>query len=109
MLPLIGELGTWVQFVNVGPRKIFLIVSWLMLPRLFELLVIMQIASRAILVNTRPPGSPLAGSLEEAPIDTRPLDTSEMPTFEPPCRILNPNFLPFLVLIHLLASLISSG
>ena len=69
----------------------------------------MQIASRAILVNTRPPGSLAAGSREDAPIETRPLETSEMPTFDPPWRILNPNFLPFLVLIHLRASWVSSG
>src|ERR1700704_1347781 len=109
MLPVIGAPGTWVQFVNVGPRKIFLTVSWVMLPSGFELFVMMQIASRAILVNTSPPGSPAAGSREEAPMETRPLATSEMPTLEPPCRILKPYFLPFLVLIQALASWVSSG
>src|SRR6185369_11252950 len=36
-------------------------------------------------------------------------ETSEMPTFDPPCRILNPTPLPFLVLIQALASWVSSG
>ena len=69
----------------------------------------MQSASRAILVNTRPPGSPAAGSREDAPIETRPFETSETPTFDPPCRILKPYFLPFLVLIQLARSWVSSG
>src|SRR6185503_7645115 len=75
----------------------------------FALLVMMHSASPAILVNTRPPGSVGAGSLEDAPIVTRPLETSETPTFEPPWRILKPNFFPFLVLIHLRARRVSSG
>ena len=69
----------------------------------------MQSASREIRVNTSPPGSLAAGSREDAPIETRPLETSETPTFDPPCRILNPNFLPFLVLIQARASFASSG
>src|SRR5262249_9030195 len=80
-----------------------------MLLRWLLLLVIRQIASRAIRVNTRPPGSVEAGSLEDAPMETRPLETSETPTFEPPWRILNPTPLPCFVLIHLRASWASSG
>src|SRR4051794_6249654 len=80
-----------------------------MFPSGLDLLVMMQIASRAIFVNTSPPGSPAAGSREEAPIETRPLATSEMPTFEPPWRIRKPTPLPFLVLIQALASWVSSG
>ena len=44
----------------------------------------MQIASRAMRVNTSPPGSLAAGSRDEAPIETRPFETSETPTFDPP-------------------------
>jgi hypothetical protein len=86
-------------------------LSWvlLMFGRVFELFVMTQSASRATLVNTSPPGSPEAGSREEAPIVTRPFATSETPTFDPPCRTLKPNFLPFLVLIHLRASFTVSG
>ena len=87
----------------------FLIVADVMFPSWLPLLVIMQIASRAIFVNTNPPGSPAAGSRDDAPIETRPFATSEMPTLEPPCRIRNPYFLPFLVLIQALASWVSSG
>src|SRR5690242_9812486 len=83
--------------------------DWLMLDRLFWLLTMMQIASRAILVNTKPPGSVGAGSREDAPIETRPWATSSTPTFDPPCRILKPTPLPFLVLIQALASWVSSG
>src|SRR5262245_11014583 len=84
-------------------------VAVVMLPRLLPGLVTMQIASRAILVNTRPPGSPAAGSREEAPMETRPFETSDTPTLDPPCRIRNPYFLPCLVLIHFRASWVSSG
>src|SRR6476659_7468981 len=45
--------------------------------------------SRAILLKTRPPGSPGLGSREELPIVTRPRATSEMPTSEPPWSSLN--------------------
>src|SRR5262245_42940322 len=80
-----------------------------MLLRLLLLLVMRQIASRAMRVNTSPPGSVAAGSLEDAPIETRPFETSDTPTFDPPCRILKPNFLPFLVLMNLRASWVSRG
>jgi hypothetical protein len=51
----------------------------------FWLLVAMQIASRAIRFQTRPPGSVGFGSRDELPIVTRPAATSATPTSEPPC------------------------
>jgi len=52
-------------------------------------LVTRQIASLAIRLNTIPPGSVGFGSREDMPIVTRSLETSEMPTSDPPWRILN--------------------
>ena len=108
MVPPIGPIP--LQLVIVGPTNMPLIWADVRLPTWLALLVIMQIASRAILVNTRPPGSePGTGSREEAPIETRPLETSEMPTLDPPWRIRKLYFLPFLVLCQAWASFVSSG
>src|ERR1700755_123784 len=52
------------------------------------LLVMMQTASRAILVKTSPPGSLGLGSREELPIVTRPAAASATPMSEPPWRSL---------------------
>ena len=109
MLPLIGAPGTWVQLVNVGPDEDVLDRG-----RGDVSERVARVGDDADRVSgdlrehqaTRVAG---AGSREDAPIETRPLETSEMPTFEPPCRIRKPYFLPFLVLIHFLASWVSSG
>jgi hypothetical protein len=71
------QLRTW-------PLKIACTVSWEMLGIAFCLLVTTQIASRAILLKTSPPGSEGWGSRDELPIVTRARETSAMPMSEPP-------------------------
>ena len=58
--------------------------AWLMFESLLSGLVTTQIASRAILLNTSPPGSLDFGSREDMPRVTRPRETSAIPTSEPP-------------------------
>jgi hypothetical protein len=75
-------LRTW-------PEKIAWIWSWDRFGSLLFGLVTMQIASFAILLKTRPPGSEPFASRDELPIVTRPAATSATPTSEPPWASLN--------------------
>jgi hypothetical protein len=76
------QLRTW-------PEKIAWICAWDRFGSLLAGLVTRQIASLAILLKTRPPGSELFGSREELPMLTRPAATSATPTSEPPWASLN--------------------
>jgi hypothetical protein len=75
--------------VRTWPEKI----AWIWACERFGSLLLgletMQIASLAILLNSRPPGSESFGSREELPTVTRPAATSATPTSEPPCASLN--------------------
>src|SRR5919198_357532 len=86
--PLAVAPGTALQS-RTCPEKIAWTCAWETLARWLSGLVIRQIASRAILLNTRPPGPESFGSREESPIDTRPAATSATPMSEPPWAILN--------------------
>src|SRR6187200_2256992 len=77
-----SQLRTW-------PEKIAWIWACERFASLLAGLVTMQIASLAILLKTRPPGSELFGSRDELPIVTRPAATSATPTSEPPWASLN--------------------
>src|SRR4029450_9291286 len=86
--PVVPAPGTSSQ-LRICPEKIPWIWACERLASLLFGLVTMQIASLAILLKTRPPGSELFGSREELPIVTRPAATSATPTSDPPWASLN--------------------
>src|ERR1700704_6706063 len=65
------------------------ICCWLRLPIRLAGFVTTHTASRAIRLNTMPPGSPGCGSRDEFPMVTRPWATSEIPMLDPPWRRRN--------------------
>src|ERR1700716_4062400 len=75
--------GTWLQS-RTWPEKMAWICCWFRAPIRLAGLVTTHSASRAIRLNTMPPGSPGCGSRDEFPMVTRPWETSAIPMLDPP-------------------------
>ena len=80
--------GTWLQ-ERTRPEKIACTVSCERFASPLPGWVAMQTPSRAMRLNTSPPGSDGCGSREDMPSDTRPRETSAMPMSDPPWRMRN--------------------
>ncbi len=88
IVPVADAPATWPQSRTL-PEKIAWICACVRFAIGLPGAVTMQIASRAILLKKRPPGSLAFGSREELPIETRPAATSATPTSDPPWASLN--------------------